>query len=59
MEELRHHLQQLPDILQVELATQVGDWGTLEYIEITDRHIQAINQSFDCKQACPTAAGSY
>ncbi|EGH96184.1 hypothetical protein PLA106_08990, partial [Pseudomonas amygdali pv. lachrymans str. M302278] len=31
MEELRHHLQQLPDILQVELATQVGDWGTLEY----------------------------
>ncbi|KTB96319.1 hypothetical protein [Pseudomonas syringae] len=51
MEELRHHLQQLPDILQVELATQVGDWGTLEYIEITDRHIQAINHLIANKHA--------
>ncbi|KPY88797.1 hypothetical protein ALP50_04924 [Pseudomonas syringae pv. spinaceae] len=51
MEELRHHLQQLPDFLQAELAAQVGDWGGSEYIDITDRHIHALNQLITNKRA--------
>ncbi|KPW77453.1 MULTISPECIES: hypothetical protein [Pseudomonas syringae group] len=51
MEELHHHLQQLPDFLRAELAAQVGDWGGLEYIDITDRHIQAINSLITNKRA--------
>ncbi|WP_122222010.1 hypothetical protein [Pseudomonas syringae group genomosp. 3] len=43
MEELHNHLQQLPGFLQAELAAHVGDWNGIRYIDITDKHIHAIN----------------
>jgi len=32
MEELNHHLQQLPNFLQAELAAHIGSLSGLEYI---------------------------
>ncbi|PBK53806.1 hypothetical protein C6380_11095 [Pseudomonas syringae pv. actinidiae] len=51
MEELRHHLQQLPGDLQAEIAAHVGDWGGMNYIEITDKHIHAANHLISSKRA--------
>lgn len=51
MDELNHHLQQLPDFLQAELATQVGSLGGLEYIDLADRHVHAINSLIAKKRA--------
>ncbi|KMY01440.1 hypothetical protein V476_09905 [Pseudomonas syringae KCTC 12500] len=51
MEELHHHLRQLPGFLQAELAAQVGDWSGIRYIDITDKHVHAINQLIAIKRA--------
>ncbi|KWT10328.1 hypothetical protein AL047_15170 [Pseudomonas syringae pv. broussonetiae] len=51
MEELHHHLQQLPGFLQAELAAHVGDWNGTRYIDITDKHIHAINHLVASKRA--------
>ncbi|WP_024682262.1 hypothetical protein [Pseudomonas syringae] len=51
MEELRHHLQQLPGDLQAEISAHVGDWGGMNYIEITDKHLHAVNLLISTKRA--------
>ncbi|AKF49161.1 hypothetical protein [Pseudomonas syringae] len=51
MEELHHHLRQLPGFLQAELAAQVGDWSGIRYIDITDKHVHAINHLIAIKRA--------
>ncbi|AVB22546.1 MULTISPECIES: hypothetical protein [Pseudomonas syringae group] len=51
MEELHYHLRQLPDDIQAELAAYVGDWGGMNYIEITDKHIHAANHLISSKRA--------
>ena len=51
MEELHHHLRQLPGFLQAEIAAYVGDWSGMNYIEITDKHIHAVNHLISSKRA--------
>lgn len=51
MEELNHHLHQLPDFLQAELSALVGDRHGLQYIDITDRYIHAVNNLNASKRA--------
>lgn len=51
MEELNYHLQEVPDFLQAELAARVGNTDGVEYIDITDRYIHAINYLISTKHA--------
>lgn len=51
MEELNHHLHEVPDFLQAELAARVGKTDGVEYIDITERYIHAINYLISTKHA--------
>ncbi|WP_024645152.1 hypothetical protein [Pseudomonas syringae] len=51
MEELQHHLQQLSGDLQTEIAAYVGEWSGISYIEITDKHLHAVNHLISIKRA--------
>ncbi|WP_025996717.1 hypothetical protein [Pseudomonas viridiflava] len=51
MEELIHHLHQLPDFLKNELMAHVGNTNGLEDIHIAERYLQAINHLVANKRA--------
>ncbi|MEE4333797.1 hypothetical protein V2K50_19385 [Pseudomonas alliivorans] len=51
MDELNHHLQQLPNFLQAELAAHIGSLSGLEYTGITERYIHTAHHLINSKRA--------